>query len=133
VEDTIQLELSFLLGLDTLERLFAPRYYPSEAEMLAALRRFLSPAEENSRVVCARRNQPTSVTSGGEKLKLAKEFIDSGRVSMINIGDDESTYSSTAVRNAVKEFGLGEGREKWKKYVSESIADFIEREKLYVG
>ncbi|KAF7773557.1 hypothetical protein Agabi119p4_5724 [Agaricus bisporus var. burnettii] len=132
-ENDIKLELSFILGLDTLERLIAPRYYPSEAEMLNALRRFLSPAEENSLVVCARRNQPATATSD-DKLKLAKEFIDSGRVLMINIGDDESTYSSTAVRNAINEYGLGEeGRKSWGKYVPESIADYIAREKLYVG
>lgn len=134
--DKIPFELSFILGLDTLERLVSPRYYPSEAAMLTSLRHFLSPMEENSIVVCARRKLPSAADPPNEedKLVVAREFIDTGRVRMIDIGEDESTYSSTAVRTAIKELGLDEESQSvWRRYVPTSVADYIVNEKLYVG
>lgn len=59
-------QLSFIVGLDTLERLFSPKYYPPppssqathEETMIEVLSRMLSPASQggdDSLVVCARR------------------------------------------------------------------------------
>lgn len=103
--------------------------------MLSSLRHFLSPTEENSIVVCAKRNldRPANVEDETNVLRPAREFIDSGRIKLMDIGEEESTFSSTAVRNAVKLFGVGEeGRKVWERWVVSSVARYIESEGLYV-
>ncbi len=55
------IELTFLIGHDTLARLVSPRYYPSETAMLASLRTFMSAdaaGGDRSRVVSAQRSAP---------------------------------------------------------------------------
>lgn len=63
---SLHAQLSFIVGLDTLERLFSPKYYPPppgssatpEETMVAALSRMLSPQSDggdDSLIVCARR------------------------------------------------------------------------------
>ncbi|KXN80690.1 hypothetical protein AN958_08366 [Leucoagaricus sp. SymC.cos] len=144
----VHFELSFNVGMDTLERLVAPRYYASEEAMTASLRHFLSPLEENSLVICARRNLTSSPSSStavkvgdgttadadaNDALKPAREFIETGRIKLIDIGADESTYSSTAVRTMAKKLGLDEdGRKAWGRFVVPSIEDYIVSEGLYV-
>jgi len=129
--------------MDTLERLVAPRYYDSEKSMLASLDRFLSPEEDNSVIVCARRNLATSGKKGVESvgedgiqvsLKPARRFIHSGRIKFMDIGTDESTFSSTTVRSFVREYGISEqGRKLWGRFVVQSIAEFIVSERLYLN
>ncbi|KAG7089414.1 hypothetical protein E1B28_011102 [Marasmius oreades] len=60
-----EFRLTFLLGFDTLERFFAPRYYTSSAsfdileakqQMYTSLEGFFAPHGDNSRIVCARRS-----------------------------------------------------------------------------
>ncbi|TFK33213.1 hypothetical protein BDQ12DRAFT_691414 [Crucibulum laeve] len=158
-------QLTFLVGLDTLERLFSPRYYSSETSMLISLRKFLSPEEkggDNSYVVCARRVLAPSSTAStpslsenaaiGNKyteekelrsiLPSAGEFLDSGRVALINIGEKESTYSSSAVRGAIGRLGLSSetteedthvSGEVWKSFVPRNIAEYITKERLYIS
>ncbi|KAF8558196.1 hypothetical protein OG21DRAFT_1504575 [Imleria badia] len=48
-------KLTFLLGFDTFVRLFSLKYYPSEQVMVQMLRAFLSPDQEDCRIVCAHR------------------------------------------------------------------------------
>ena len=84
--------LVFLLGLDTLERLLAPRYYGSPEAMRAALAEFFSTEGDNASVVCARRFM------GGERvanedmekdlISTAEDIAGPGRVSLVDIGDD---------------------------------------------
>ncbi|KAK2463413.1 hypothetical protein APHAL10511_004499 [Amanita phalloides] len=127
-------QLSFILGFDTLERLVAPRYYGSAEQMLLVLRRFFSPAPEgdDSYVVCARRGD-TSLKIETERsksdpsdLQHAREFLGSDRIVMIDIGAEESMVSSTAVRSAI-----GSGDPSWKTYVPNSIAQYIIQNRLY--
>ena len=136
-------QLTFLLGLDTLQRLFSPKYYPSEKAMIDVMNTFLSPEGDNSRVVCARRVslQPSTPPKGGEPvapedaLALAHDFITSEQIFVINIGNNESKYSSSAVRNSIARLGFGaSGREGdvWKQYVPQGVADYITQEGLYV-
>lgn len=193
-----QPQLTFLLGFDTLERLFSPRYYvttpppksptysessstiaalnpyitpPSEVDtenesmrhMLASLRDFLSPSGDDSRVVCARRVSVPSfaqrnlgvgdadqtpkeqqdefdslekeaeetqlqIQAGVDKtLALAREFIDSERVVLIDIGEDERKFSSSEVREKI-----GSGDEDWRRLVPKDIAGYVVNEGLYV-
>ncbi|KAF8813349.1 Nucleotidylyl transferase [Phlegmacium glaucopus] len=137
----LQLELIFIVGLDTLERLFSPRYYTSETDMMASLRQFLSaaPQGDNSRIVCARRvSSPAEAVHCTDfaSLPLAKEFMESDRIVMIDIGDVVNSYSSSAIRSAIGRFGLGQPIDQldgWKNMVTRDIADYIIEQRLYVG
>ncbi|KAJ6498964.1 hypothetical protein C8R45DRAFT_897692 [Mycena sanguinolenta] len=127
-------ELSFLLGLDTLERVLAPRYYGAsptdphaEAKMFASLHEFFSPEHNNARIICARR--ASSSASENATLKLAERFVSDQRIVLIDIGEAEQTYSSTAVRNAI-------GRQddhSWKDLVSPSVKEYITESLLYTN
>lgn len=139
------LQLTFLLGFDTLERLFDPRYYGSPDSMLQSIRSFLSdpPSGEGSRVVCAHRvtsdwlsSQASGVNSTdlGEEdrsrresatMRTAGEFIQTGAVSFIDLTDAERRMSSSEVRKRVVE-GCA-----WEAMVPHRVADYIKREKLF--
>ncbi|KZP31784.1 Nucleotidylyl transferase [Athelia psychrophila] len=126
--------LTFLLGLDTLERLFSPRYYPSEEVMLQCLRHFFEAESEGSSVVCARRDPGSYPSSGlsGDQSDLiplqAKEFIRSGQITMIDIGAEEQAFSSSQVRNERN----GQGSDAWDKFLTPAIAEYIRERNLYV-
>ncbi|KAF8349073.1 Nucleotidylyl transferase [Amanita rubescens] len=129
-----RIQLSFILGFDTLERLVAPRYYGSAEQMLSALRKFLSPPPDgdDSFIVCARRHDTIPKTEAGHvnndsdlsKLQYVQEFVNSGRIAMIDIGAVERTISSTAVRSA--------GDSSWESYVNDTIAQYIRQHGLYL-
>ena len=127
-----KLNLAFLLGTDTLTRLFAPRYYQSEVVMIDLLQNFFSPSSENSSIICARRD-PTSYASGELGTPHhADVYIQSGKIKSIEIGADEQTFSSSEVR--LKRVGGGNGgAEGWKQLVSPRIANFIEEKGLYLS
>ncbi|TFK75166.1 Nucleotidylyl transferase [Pluteus cervinus] len=142
VEDTSAIpvadtQLTFLLGFDTLERLFAPRYYGSQSQMFNSLSRFFAapPIGDDSRVVCAYRTSTTTDDAAREAeqrtLELAKQYIDSGHISFIDIGKVESTYSSTLVRSTIGQFGTDNPEGIWKHLVPPRIADYMTKEKLY--
>lgn len=141
--------LTFLLGFDTLERFFSPRYYTnldSESEdpiprMHAALRTFFAPPPrgDDSRVVCASRSPSsyqlnsadTSETSSQQTLInqfhqfLIKDSLCPEYVQMIRIGSDIEKISSSALRQAV-----GQGQEEWC-LTTDKVARFIQRQGLY--
>ncbi|KIK99955.1 hypothetical protein PAXRUDRAFT_822131 [Paxillus rubicundulus Ve08.2h10] len=121
-------ELTFLLGYDTLGRLFSPKYYPSEEIMSQMLQAFLSPNEEGCRIVCAHRTIPETSQKElrGKTLEVAQEFIASGRIILIDIGAREQTYSSSEVRAKV-----AAGDEAWKYLVTGVIANYIMGNALY--
>ena len=132
------IQLTFIVGYDTLERLTLPRYYPSESQMLLSLRKFLSPPPggDDSRLVCARRS---SLPSGSPvtkdtrpqdaRLQPMQEFIVSGRVAFIDIEEEVRTSSSTAVRDAISRSGFQS--KGWRRHVTTEIATYLERDKLY--
>ncbi|KAJ7018807.1 hypothetical protein C8F04DRAFT_1149988 [Mycena alexandri] len=125
-------QLTFLLGLDTLERVLAPRYYGSspidpeaETKMFASLHKFFSAEHDNARVVCARRAATSSTEA--QTLKLAERFLADQRIVLIDIGEAEQTYSSTAARDAI-------GRrddDAWKNLVSPRVREYIVQERLF--
>ncbi|KAI8980078.1 hypothetical protein BD414DRAFT_465307 [Trametes punicea] len=124
-------KLTFLMGTDTVVRLFAPRYYADEEAMVAALRHFLSPDGDDSRIICARR------TSHGvskvedervevEMLEFARKIVPFERLSFVDIGKQECTYSSSEVRKLrTKADGA------WRNMVTASIAGYIISRNLY--
>lgn len=137
----LPLELTFLVGLDTLERLVSPRYYTSETDMMASLRQFLSaaPQGENSRIVCAKRVSSLAEAAQSfediPSLALAKEFRESDRIVIVDIGNIVNRYSSSAIRSAIGRFGLGQTIDQdggWKSMVTREIADYIVEQRLYV-
>ncbi|KAF8134969.1 Nucleotidylyl transferase, partial [Boletus edulis] len=122
-------KLTFLLGFDTLIRLFSPRYYPSEQVMVQMLRTFLSPDKEDCRVVCAYRNVSADKTFQETQdtiMEVACEFMTSDRVVFIDIGAEEQNYSSSEVRAKV---AARDGE--WKQLVTDVIANFIIRGDIY--
>ncbi|KDQ24355.1 hypothetical protein PLEOSDRAFT_1046947 [Pleurotus ostreatus PC15] len=147
-------KLTFLLGFDTLERLLSPRYYAaadapagsdSVETMMASLRRFLSPAPlgDDSAIVCARRTMAGTYSfndkSPRKTLNTAREFVDSQRIQLIEIGDAERTFSSSAVREMKRvtsrtiDFtapSVTSGGE-WRRLVPDRIAEYMAQEGLY--
>ncbi|KAH9915128.1 uncharacterized protein B0H18DRAFT_1042673 [Fomitopsis serialis] len=123
-------QLTFLVGTDTLERLFAPRYYPSPSAMASALHRFLSahPAGDDARVVCARRALLSPEAQGEEaKLRAAiREFAEEGRVLLVDIPEELRSVSSTLIRQ-----GANGGHEQWREMVTPAVAEYIETHRLY--
>ncbi|PCH42041.1 Nucleotidylyl transferase, partial [Wolfiporia cocos MD-104 SS10] len=128
-ELSVQPQLTFLVGMDTLERLFAPRFYESEEVMFASLRQFFSSDGDNARIVCARRSLGPlhQENEAGRKLMQdAEEYLQSGSVSVIDIAETERSISSTMVRQLVKS-----GDDNWRKLVTPAVAEYIVEHNLY--
>ncbi|KAH0833238.1 hypothetical protein J3R83DRAFT_12298 [Lanmaoa asiatica] len=123
-------KLTFLLGFDTLVRLFSHKYYPSEQAMVRMLRTFLSPDQEDCRIVCAYRRSAsadkTFQKAQDKTFEVAHEFIASNRIAFIDIGTEEQTYSSSEVRAKV---AAEDGT--WKRLVTNAIADYIIKQGVY--
>ena len=121
-------KFTFLLGFDTLVRLFSPEYYPSEEVMVQMLRSFLSP-DQDCHIVCAyRRSASAGKTFQDRALKVAHEFITNDRIAFVDIGTEEQTYSSSEVRAK-----LSAGDVKWKRLVTDAIANYIIERGIYSG
>ena len=149
--------LSFLLGLDTLERLFLPRCYFGgiKEPMLNALWNFFD--NDKSRFVCAWRDsssypsfntppqaQPVSDLSKDESTTevadqdqgshlippAAREFILTHQITMIDIGTEKQSISSSCVRSLRP--GMEDGSSVWKGLVGLGIGRYIEENQLYL-
>ena len=125
-------QLIFLQGFDTLERLLSPQYYSSEEAMLHSLRHFFSSHGDDSRVVCARRGMQEqrchSNRSEREQhvLSSVKEFVESERIVMIDIGKDEQCFSSSEIREKI-----ARGNCNWRNMTTPHIANYIVEQRLY--
>lgn len=139
LEPALEPKLTFLLGIDTLYRLFSPRYYSNSEEdrfskMRSALRQFF--VGDDSRVVSASRDAssyPSNNESSSESYLMSQiqSFltdcsISSEYVSIIHIGDNLSRLSSSNVRELV-----AKNVEDWKPMVSTRVADYVTKEGLY--
>ena len=140
--------LIFLQGLDTLGRLFSPQYYKSEDIMTQELCRFFSEDGDGSRVVCARRVQRTTNSQSDavddfderDRVTLAqaerqiltkipiRKHVDSGRITLVDIGRDERTFSSTEIRHKIQC-----GDDSWKAMTTPHVIDYILKHNLYTG
>ena len=133
------IEPTFLVGQDTLERFFSSRYYSSDAVMTKALHQFLSPAPEgdNSRLVSATRVPGTSSDEHktAKTPDLVQQYLSLGRLTIVDIGEKESTYISSAVRTAIalEEYVPRdpEARQTWRNFVTTEVADYTVQEKLF--
>ena len=86
--------LTFVVGFDTLERLFAPRYYTN-------MERELAPFFERHRVLAANRGNVSAERVADWIAGNAGSFAD--RVSALEIDEFPATLSSTQVRDALSE------------------------------
>lgn len=124
-------ELTFVVGIDTLERILAVRYYATEENMRRALREFLSHSGDASRLLCARRVTPDSLeTSDDRERRVAAEvgkYLEPGCVEMVDIAGDVVSYSSSEVRQRI-----AEGDSLWTQMVPSPVAEYIRTQGLYV-
>ncbi|KAI0077779.1 hypothetical protein K474DRAFT_1771467 [Panus rudis PR-1116 ss-1] len=124
--------LTFIVGIDTLERLFAPRYYGSPEDMHIRLQQFLGPWPDGdgSRVICARRITPGLEVTEDERerkvLAAAKDFVDRGRIAVVDIDEHVRSFSSSEVRRSIEH-----GDEKWRRMVAANIRDYVQQHELY--
>lgn len=125
-------QLTFVVGIDTLERILSPRYYPSEDAMRIMLRQFLSEEGDDSHLICARRTTPGLLLPHDAReenvMRAARDFIDTSRVTLVEIGEKTQGYSSSEIRQRL---GSGNRDDLWKMMVTESIAKYIEQKSLY--
>jgi nicotinamide-nucleotide adenylyltransferase len=140
--------LTFLQGLDALGCFFSPVYYESEEKMTQELRRFFAEDGDGCRVVCARRVQRPLDSRAGviddleqqdrEILAYAeshirsvvplREYIDSGRISLIDIGQDVQILSSSELRDKAQR-----GDDSWRRMTTSRVVDYIRQHNLYDG
>ncbi|KAG7451290.1 Nucleotidylyl transferase [Guyanagaster necrorhizus] len=111
----------FVMGWDTVERVFAERYYTGK-DMIAELKGFFF--ESRARIVYAPR-----AGAGGIDVWRAVEGV-GAREKMVQaaILDEFVAYSSTGVRNAIKS-----GDVTWRDKVPAVIAEYIDKEVLFGG
>ncbi|KAI0091048.1 hypothetical protein BDY19DRAFT_933390 [Irpex rosettiformis] len=125
---TPSLELTFLVGMDTLDRILAPRYYPSLSDMRTYLKAFMA----TSRLVCARRVIPGELRARTDEKEKeiesrAHQYMDLERLAIVDLEGDIESYSSSEVRRRI-----GEGdQELWRTMVTGSIAEYIVAQGLY--
>ena len=110
------LELMFVVGFDTLERLFAPRYYSD-------MERELAPFFERNRVLAANRGRTAADDVARWIEKHAGPFVD--RITVLEIDEYPASLSSTQVREAV---AAGDSPH---PAVSPAVRRYIEEHGLY--
>lgn len=149
-DDIDNIHLTFLIGTDTLHRLFVERYYPSDAtlgrDMTSQMRRFFT--DHGSDVVVAnrqdqRQGESKSATAsredeGYEGETHAREWIQQGKIRFVDIGKQEMEMSSTSVRKAVAAAAQRDGGDgssnsgrTLEQMTDDAIREYIEAHGLY--
>jgi nicotinamide-nucleotide adenylyltransferase len=144
--------LSFVLGYDTLVRLFNPKYYgDSAAEMHKTLHGFFD--YDGSSVICARRSSSdkdeNNMNAANEELEFLRSsavrpyFETKAGITIVSIDPEEARMSSTHVREGVASVPLNDGtkgssaysqqagRSAWWNMTIPSVVAFIEASSLY--
>lgn len=135
-EGDTHFNLYFLLGWDTVIRLFQPRFYhDSPTEMAKALSGFfgsINEGDDESLVVCARR--PSSGTDE-EELFLQSEgvrpFYEAGKVTMIDLPVEVRTISSTEVRTVMSASGE-DVNEELQRLTPRRVSEYVLERRLYL-
>ena len=110
-----ELDLRFVVGFDTLERLFARRYY-------ADMERELTPFFERCRVFAANRAAMSANDVSAWVSANAAAFAD--RIDVLEIEEFAASLSSTGVRESLKTGGAADT-------VAEPVRRYIEMHGLY--
>lgn len=125
-------DLSFLVGMDTLVRIFDPNYYP-EGEMQTKLDGFFLPPPRGAgaNLVCARRGTTPADREFEENLLKRddiKPWVENGKVKVLGDGHDGwEDVSSTLVRECVRKSDW----ESVNKLLGEEMSLYIQKERLY--
>ncbi|PWN88057.1 hypothetical protein FA10DRAFT_268276 [Acaromyces ingoldii] len=143
-----QTSLHWVVGMDTLERFFQVKYYPSPRFFEDACGQFFE--KERTRFVCARRGPESLPNSdkaraGGSSSDDEDKFLrsdpvarwlDCGSVAIIDLPAEAQGISSTAVRSLAS--ALEEGKqagtateEELKRLTTPSIAKYLIDESVY--
>ena len=116
-------QMSFLIGTDTLIRCFVPRYYPK------GMRETMDPFFKTCYLVSARRGEDETsrgVEEGVLEGPEVQDWVAQGRVRLRgSFKEGRQDISSTSVREAIKGSGSLRG------LVSEEIEEYIRTEGLY--
>lgn len=123
-------QLTFVQGIDTLERFLAPRYYGdgSITAMHTAVRRFFAPDGDNSRIICTRRVVELADPQRESTIfEAAREWVEANRVNIVDIDNEFQSYSSSEVRAKVRAKDSS-----WRQMVPNGIAEYIEENNLYL-
>lgn len=123
-------QLTFVQGIDTLERFLAPRYYDdgSITAMHAALRRFFAPDGDNSRIICTRRVIELADPQRESTIyEVAREWVEANRINIVDMDKELQTFSSSEVRAKVRSKNSS-----WRQMVPNGIAEYIEEYNLYL-
>lgn len=135
-EETPTIRLTFLIGTDTLTRLFIPKYYePSPtlgSTMSDHLRKFFT--TDNSDIVVAHRGASPKARAEEEafiqRSEDARAWIERGKLRFARgeeISPEEREMSSTRVRKAV----AAEDEDELRMLVGARVRDYVVREELY--
>jgi nicotinamide-nucleotide adenylyltransferase len=118
-----KVQLTFLMGWDTIIRVFAPRYYPSPETMLERLGKFFE--AEGSSIVCARRGEWEDPLEEAEFLAspYVAPFFKQGKIALVDLPRAVRNISSSGVRA-----GTIEGAE---KACSGQVVKYIREHELY--
>lgn len=125
-------ELSFLVGMDTLVRIFDPKYYP-EGEMQTKLEGLFLPPPRGAgaNLVSARRGTTLSDREFEENLLNrddVKPWVDNGKIRVLGDGHGGwEDVSSTLVRECVRKGDW----ESVNKLLGEGVSRYIQKEGLY--
>jgi nicotinamide-nucleotide adenylyltransferase len=116
-------QMSFLMGTDTLIRCFVPRYYPK------GMRETMDPFFKTCYIVSAQRGDDETsrgVEEGVLEGPEVQDWVKQGRIRLSgSFKEGRQAISSTSVREAIKAGGSLEG------LVSKEIEDYIRSEGLY--
>jgi nicotinamide-nucleotide adenylyltransferase len=126
----VGVQLSFVQGIDTLERFLAPRYYGdgSIAAMHTAMRHFFAPDGDNSRIICTRRVVELADPQGESIIfEVAREWVEANRICIVDIDNELQSFSSSEVRAKVRAKDHS-----WRPMVPNDIAEYIEEHSLYL-
>lgn len=140
---SVPYRLYWLLGSDTLTRVFHPRYYDSEAHLEACCERFFG--EQGSRMICAERSAAsvqgttttTTTTEASDAWQLvhapgpAQTWFERGAIELRRIHADAAGLSSTAVRRFLHEASPDTRRSRLCTMVPHSIADYLVSHTMY--
>jgi nicotinamide-nucleotide adenylyltransferase len=129
LQSSAEVDIVWQIGLDTLQRLFDTKYYESDGTKMK--RNFATFLERPSRttfggkLLCARR-QISGVEVKPLEISGVEPFLNSGRIEIIDIGEWESTLSSTSVRTKIKQNDVS-----WEDACEVGVRDYIKRYRLY--
>ena len=139
---SVPYRLYWLVGSDTLTRVFHPRYYDSEAHLEACCERFFG--VQGSRMICAERSAasvqgtittPTTAASDAWQFVHApgpaRTWYERGAIELRPISTDAAQLSSTAVRRFLHEAAPEAQRPQLCTMVPPSIADYLISHSMY--